>query len=228
MKKHRSFRAGLAALWLASAAAPAAVVLDAPGHAATEGAAVAARGGEPGSAWRLVDWRGREVEGAAGAFDERGETILPPLPAGYYRMVAADSASEPPAPRQTLATLAVVSPLVAGAPDSPFAVDTASTWISLPGAFLCPWNGGDTERTVADLVQLCGFRHVRDRLRWGAAQPSPDAPTREWETRYVDIPPDADLSAVTLLRVGANPQGSRLTLWVRNLQFLKPTDRPSP
>ena len=176
MKKHRSFRAGLAALWLASAAAPAAVVLDAPGHAATEGAAVAARGGEPGSAWRLVDWRGREVEGAAGAFDERGETILPPLPAGYYRMVAADSAGEPPAPRQTLATLAVVSPLVAGAPDSPFAVDTASTWISRPGAFLCPWNGGDTERTVADLVRLCGFRHVRDRLRWGAAQPSPDAP----------------------------------------------------
>jgi len=55
-----------------------------------------------------------------------------------------------------------------------------------------------------------------------------DPPTREWETRYVDIPPDADLSAVTLLRVGANPQGSRLTLWVRNLQFLKPTDRPSP
>ena len=77
-------------------------------------------------------------------------------------------------------------------------------------------------------MRLCGFRHVRDRLRWGAAQPSPDAPTREWETRYVDVPPDADLSAVTLLRVGANPQGSRLTLWVRNLQFLKPTDRPSP
>ena len=189
----------------------AAVVLDAPGHAATEGEAVAARGGEPGAAWRLVDWRGREVDGAVGAFDERGEAVIPPLKAGYYRMVTTGSAGEPPTPRQSstaatggsggaggspaeprqaLATLAVVSPplrpeatlrsqsdhLRGEAASSAFAVDTAITWISCPGAFRCPWNGGDTERTVADLVRLCGFRHVRDRLLWRSAQPSPDAP----------------------------------------------------
>ena len=141
-----------------------------------------ARGGEPGASWRLVDWRGREVEGAVGAFDERGEATLPPLKAGYYCMVDARST-----PRSvsaaTLATLAVVSPLVTrhsslvtGELGSPFAVDTAIAWISRPGMFLCPWNGGDTERTVADLVHLCGFRHVRDRLLWRSAQPSPDAP----------------------------------------------------
>ena len=175
-----------------------AVVLDAPGHAAPEDTAVAARGGEPGAGWRLVDWRGREVDGAVGVFDERGEATLPPLKPGYYRMV--DARSTPPGPAGAtplseggsnaegapLATLAVVSPLVTrhsslvtGEPttvDSPFAVDTALAWISCPGAFRCPWNGGDTERTVADLVQLCGFRHVRDRLRWRTAQPSPDAP----------------------------------------------------
>ena len=176
----------------------ASVVFDAPGHATTEGAAVVAHGGEPGASWRFVDWRGREVEGVVGTFDERGEATLPPLKAGYYRMV--DARSTPPDPvgatplseggskaeDAPLASLAVVSPLVTrhsslvtGEPttvDSPFAVDTAITWISCSGAFLCPWNGGDTESTVADLVHLCGFRHVRDRLRWRTAQPSPDAP----------------------------------------------------
>jgi hypothetical protein len=191
----------------------ASVVLDAPGHAAPEGTAVMARGGEPGAQWRLVDWRGREIEGAAGAFDSEGNAALPPLPAGYYRMV--DARSTPPdgsaasplseggndtgnsplrgggstpsvATNRTLATLAVVSPLVTrhsslvtgelATASSSYAVDTASAWISRPGAFLCPWNDGDTERTVADLVRLCGFRHVRDRLKWQSAQPSPDVP----------------------------------------------------
>ncbi len=70
------------------------IVLDAPGHATTEGTAITARGGEPGAPWRLVDWRGREVEGAVGAFDAEGNAALPPLPAGYYRMV--DARSTPP------------------------------------------------------------------------------------------------------------------------------------
>jgi hypothetical protein len=48
-----------------------------------------------------------------------------------------------------------------------------------------------------------------------------DPPTREWEKRYVDIPPDTDLSTVTLLRIGANPLGSRCTIWIRNLNMLK-------
>ena len=90
------------------------------------------------------------------------------------------------ATNRTLATLAIVPPLVTrhsslvtgelANASSPYAVDTASAWISRPGAFLCPWNDGDTERTVADLVRLCGFRHVRDRLKWQSAQPSPDVP----------------------------------------------------
>ena len=69
----------------------AAIVFDAPGHAAPEGTAIIARGGKPGAQWRLVDWRGREVEDAAGAFDAEGNAALPPLPAGYYRMVSARS-----------------------------------------------------------------------------------------------------------------------------------------
>ena len=150
------------------------VVLDAPGHVAVEGAAVTARGGEPGAAWRLVDWRGREVEGVTGAFDERGEATLPPLPAGYYRLAGT--------------TLAVVSPIlpqplhgVAGSPQRGaeggafFAADAAASYIAR-GAFDCPWNGGDNIRTIADLAQLAGIRHIRERMRWSEIQPSPDAP----------------------------------------------------
>ena len=41
------------------------------------------------------------------------------------------------------------------------------------------------------------------------------------EKRYVDIPPDTDLTSVTLLRIGANPLGSRCTIWIRELNMLK-------
>ena len=151
------------------------IIFDAPGHVAVEGAPVVARGGEPGATWRIADWRGREVEGAVGAFDKRGEATLPPLPAGYYRMAGT--------------TLAVVSPIlpqpprgVAGSPRrgaeggaSFFAADSAASYIA-KGAFDCPWNDGDAIRTIADLAQLAGIRHIRERMRWLDAQPAPDAP----------------------------------------------------
>ena len=81
------------AVGLAPTMASAAVVLDAPGHAAVEGAAVKARGGDPGAAWTLIDWRGRPT-GVVGVFGEDGTAELPPLPAGYYRMVAGDEVPE--------------------------------------------------------------------------------------------------------------------------------------
>ena len=179
--------------------AGAAVVLDAPGHVAVEGAPVAARGGEPGAAWRLVDWRGRDT-GVAGVFGEDGTAALPPLKAGYYRMVAGDevpergrpvrpdakeNADEPSALRQCLATLAVVAPpslvtrhssLVTdeqASAGSFYGVDSAQSWISRPGSFACPWNGGDTFRTVSDLIALAGLPHVRERLSWGGVEPEP-------------------------------------------------------
>lgn len=93
-----------------TAALGAAVVLDAPGHAAVEGAAVKARGGEPGAAWTLIDWRGLPT-GVGGIFGEDGTAELPPLPAGYYRMVAGETpASDSKPTTATLATLAVVTP----------------------------------------------------------------------------------------------------------------------
>ena len=44
-------------------------------------------------------------------------------------------------------------------------------------------------------------------------------PTFAWSTRYVPIP-RLD-KKVTAIRLGANPKGSELTMWFRNLRFLK-------
>ena len=165
-----------AAAAAATLQASAGVVFDAPGHAAAEGTAVNASGGEPGAAWRIADWRGRDT-GISGVFDGSGAAALPPLPAGYYRMTADGSAPDSGGPG-ILATLAVVERYrpADGADDSPFAIDTALSWIARPGTFVCPWNGGDTFSTVADLLALCGFRHVRERLSWKAVQKEPGAP----------------------------------------------------
>lgn len=168
-------RQALALLGTLLAAGPAAgrVVLDAPGHVCVAGSGVAARGGAPGAAWTLLDWRGRAA-GAAGVFDERGEAALPLLPSGYYRMVAGADGGWA---ADCLATLAVVAPLETHpAEDSGFlALDTAQSWCAAEGKFECPWNGGDAFRTVCDLAALSGVRHVRDRFSWAKANPASGA-----------------------------------------------------
>lgn len=150
-----------------------AVLLDAPGHVCLEGRAVTASGGKPGTQWALLDWRGRDT-GVTGVFDDGGASPLPPLGSGYYRMVVEQAATGADA-RSILASLAVVSendgPLQG--PDSFYGIDSAQSWAASPERFLCPWNGGDTFRTVSDLVQLAGFRHVRDRLRWTEVERTP-------------------------------------------------------
>ncbi|MBQ6248144.1 MAG: hypothetical protein IJK04_14830, partial [Kiritimatiellae bacterium] len=98
----------VAAAFIVSDSAHAAVLFDAPGHVAVEGTRVSASGGEPGAAWRLVDWRSRDT-GVAGAFDEAGQAELPPLPTGYYRMVEDSKRTT-----ASLATLAVVAPRLSG------------------------------------------------------------------------------------------------------------------
>ncbi|MBR3086972.1 MAG: hypothetical protein IKH04_11280 [Kiritimatiellae bacterium] len=180
----------VAAAFIVSDSTHAAVLFDAPGHVAVEGTHVAASGGEPGAAWRLVDWRGRET-GVAGAFDETGKAELPPLPAGYYRM-GEDSKRT----TESLATLAVVAPRLSGKAEgaSTGAAGGMATPRPLPNepqrsSFFgadcaidelfrqqdCPWNDGDAIRTVADLAALAGFTHVRGRHNWARMQPNPDA-----------------------------------------------------
>ena len=149
---------------LAALPACAAVSLDAPGHVYCEGEAPVAGGGVPGAAWTLSDWRGRAV-GRTGAFDENGAAALAPLPAGYYHLQSGGDD----------VTLAVVPARdgCASGNGSFYGVDSAQSWISRKGCFMCPWNGGDTFRTVSDLIWRAGIRHVRDRLSWSETNPRP-------------------------------------------------------
>ena len=165
--------ASMAAFSMLAVSVHAAVLFDAPGHVAVEGASVSASGGESGAAWTLLDWRSRPVK-VKGKFDGVGRATLPPLPTGYYRMVGRAVTTNRP---QTLATLAVV-PDPASRPKvsrSFYGADCATSQLATPREIDCPWNGGDRRRTAADLAHLAGFTHVRDRMGWSAVQPSPNA-----------------------------------------------------
>ena len=160
----------------AARCAGAALVMDAPGHVCVEGQGTVARGGEPGVDWKILDWRGRPTD-VSGTFDASGNAALPPMPAGYYRIVAEsripNSQSSIPA---SIATLAVVAPPPVQPRNGGFyAADTGPIWEVARGeSFLCPWNGGDAQRTLAELAWLCGLRHVRDRISPGGVTPRPE------------------------------------------------------
>ena len=138
-------------------AVEASLSLDAPGHVAVEGEVVLGHGAAGGSAWTVSDWRGRVIctNLIAGA---DGTLKIPGLGTGYYHLRCGE----------LVATLAVVPDPKGRVFDgsSFYAVDSAQSWVSQKGKFLCPWNGGDTYRTVSDLIWLAGIPHVRDRMSW--------------------------------------------------------------
>ena len=158
-----------AALGICAVTAPvalvAAVSLDAPGHVYTDKETPTARGGVSGAPWTLTDWRGRPVA-HGGTFGADGTACLPQLPTGYYHLKSGVDD----------ATFAVV-PVPENREFSHasfYGIDSAQSWVSAKGNFTCPWNGGDTYRTVSDLIWRAGLSHVRDRLRWGEVNPQPD------------------------------------------------------
>ena len=159
MKKTLACCAALAALSL-----PAAISLDAPGHVYTDKETPTARGGAPGASWTITDWRGRAI-GESGTWRADGSAALPQLPTGYYHLKSGNED----------ATFAVVP--VPGSRvfdhNSFYGIDSAQSWVSRKGSFVCPWNGGDTYRTVSDLLWRSGLPHVRERLSWGEVNPRP-------------------------------------------------------
>lgn len=167
LSSRHSLGIGLAMAFLCAGTATGRIVLDAPGHVAVEWNATTARGGEPGAEFRIIDWLGRPVEGAGGVFDEAGTAPVPPLPAGYYRL-AGDGVS---------ATLAVVPQPESRNrdPASFYSSDYGPIYELWKGdkGWLCPWNGGDRYRTLADLAWLVGVPHVRNRIEWGGIEPKP-------------------------------------------------------
>ena len=145
----------------------ASVVFDAPGHVYTDKETPFARGGVPGVSWVLTDWRGRPVvQGPSGTWRADGTATLPQLPTGYYHLKSGDEDT----------TFAVV-PVPEGRNfdhSSFYGIDSAQSGISHKGCFVCPWNGGDTYRTVSDLIWRTGIPHARERLRWEDVNRQPE------------------------------------------------------
>ena len=201
---------------------------DAPGHVFTDRETPTARGGIPGETGTLLDWRGRPA-GTPVVWRADGTAVLPHLPTGYYHLKSGGDA----------ATFAVVPVPESRVFDhaSFYGVDSAQSWVARKGSFACPWNGGDTYRTVSDLIRLAGLPHVRERLSWSEVNPRPgsldfsyymynadllqargllvsgmfhDAP--KWADRIVNLP--RDLAAVhRFCAEVASAFGSRMGDW---------------
>ena len=155
----------VAALTVSKLPLLAAVTFDAPGHVYTEKGTPTARGGMAGARFAIFNWRGRPT-GHNGTFGENGTASLPKLPTGYYHLKSGENDA-------TFAVVPVPESRVFDH-DSFYGTDSAQSWVSRKGAFACPWNGGDTYRTVSDLLWRSGLPHVRERLSWGEVNKQPD------------------------------------------------------
>ena len=158
-------------------------VLDAPGHVYVEGTTLTMSNAPADSVWTLTDWLGRELAST------QLSTLNPQLSnlsVGYYHLQRGGQG----AARPTGGGRDKARPSHCGDEDVTFAVvpkpgkrtfdknsfygvDSAQSWVSRKGRFLCPWYGGDTFRLVSDLIGLAGIPHVRDRLGWAEVNKKP-------------------------------------------------------
>ena len=145
----------LALAVVGASAVSAGVSLDAPGHVYVEGSSLTLSNALADSVWTLTDWQGREL----------GTNRLSNLSVGYYHLrsgyEAMTFAVVPKPEKRTFDT------------NSFYGVDSAQSWVSRKGRFLCPWYGGDTFRLVSDLIERAGIPHVRDRLSWNEVNKRP-------------------------------------------------------
>ena len=148
------------------------IVLDAPGHVYVEGATLTVSNASADSIWTLTDWLGLKLPTTnyqrPTTNDQRLTTNdqLPTLSVGYYHLRCGNED----------VTFAVVPKPESRTFDrnSFYGVDSAQSWVSRKGRFLCPWYGGDTFRLVSDLIGLAGIPHVRDRLSWNEVSKRPE------------------------------------------------------
>ncbi len=127
----------------------------------------------PALAYVLTDWHGTVLH--EGLWPDNGGSPLSfsPLQPGYYTLATTHDGKEP-LPPFTFAV--VVDPKTR--PENAhsfFGVDSAQSWLAAPGSFECPYYDGDAYLLVSELIYRAGIPNVRDRLRWGDVNPTPNA-----------------------------------------------------
>lgn len=117
----------------------------------------------------LSDWKGNRLK--EGKWLSKGLT-LPELQPGFYFLDALLPDGTSAAPSRSFAV--VVDPAKRiHARDPFFGVDTAQSWLAMPGNLKSRFYSGDSYRLVSELVRLAGITHVRDRLAWNEVNISP-------------------------------------------------------
>lgn len=110
--------------------------------------------------WRVDDWRGEDI--CRGALAADGHLELPGLPPGYWLLRI--EGAEP------LSFVTTIDPsLRRRVAESPFAADSAFSWMDIPSAF-SPSFQGNYSAHLARLLRAAGITQTRERIYWGAVQ----------------------------------------------------------
>mgnify|MGYP000966781466 CR=1 FL=1 len=118
--------------------------------------------------WRVVDWQGKEK--LRGQWDAKGGALtLPQLPIGYYRLQLQDKRGN----WSYWAPFARISPPERLKPESPYAMDSAQSWLAAPGFSGNSLQPENSYQLISDLEKLAGLSMVRERLSWPEVNPSP-------------------------------------------------------
>ena len=124
--------------------------------------------------WQVRDYHGQSVAiryNVDVSPDERALT-LPFLPCGYYTLEVNEAA---PPQRHFFVPFAIVAPpdsLHIGQ-DSPFALDTAFSWLLRGGSDHPAPAIPSPAETTTRLIDLAGIQHIRERLRCERSEPLP-------------------------------------------------------
>jgi len=121
---------------------------------------------ETGSGWRVVDWRGEVVKSGVAA--QGGVVSIDGLSPGYWQLCV--DGSEP------LTFITTVAPdRRRHASESPFAADSAFSWMAIAYAF-SPDFKADYSAHLARLIRAAGITQTRERIAWSDVQKEKDGP----------------------------------------------------
>lgn len=167
--KRVSLRAILVgAVLLAQFACAASLVTSSPAYVVGDVVSVEA-GGSSGVpyVWSLKDWR-KAIVCSGTSSESRLE--LGRLGVGYYYLTITDTNR---VVRQTTFPVVPSPEKTRRGADEFFGVDAAFSTVCGPKRYPCPWNGGDSWATCAELLRKSGVSHVRERFKWSWANPQP-------------------------------------------------------
>ncbi len=120
----------------------------------------AVAGAEEGMSWRVMDWRGKCVQ--SGVLQSDGVLSVKDLKPGYWTLVV-DGAGE------TTFTTTVDPARRVSHPESPFAADSAFSWMTIAHSYSAEFNGGYPAH-LARLLRAAGISQTRERFCWSDVQ----------------------------------------------------------